>query len=188
LLIPFFATFGAFMFVYALLIQGSLGFGPMRAGVALAPLAVTFLAASLATTRLVARYGRAVIGAGALLQLVGLLMVIGVLLQWWPQITVLDLLPGFAIMGAGQGLIMSPLVRVVLSDVPVESAGAGSGVLTTTQQTSLALGVATIGSAFISLSPADRLGALHAAVLVLGFQTVIAAGLAIGSRSLPGRR
>jgi EmrB/QacA subfamily drug resistance transporter len=188
LLIPFFATFSAFMFVYALAIQGTIGFSPLRAGVAMVPLALTFLVASLATTRLVARYGRAVIGAGASIQFIGLLMVIGVLLAWWPQISVLDLAPGFAVMGAGQGLVMSPLIRVVLSDVPVESAGAGSGVLTTTQQTALALGVATIGGAYLSLSPADRLGPLHALVLVLGFQTVVAAGLAVASRGLPGKR
>ena len=65
LAVPFFATFGAFMFVYALVTQGYLGFGPLRAGVAMAPMAFTFLLASLATTRLVARYGRNVIGAGA---------------------------------------------------------------------------------------------------------------------------
>jgi EmrB/QacA subfamily drug resistance transporter len=187
LVVPFFATFGAFMFVYALVIQGSLGFSPMRAGVALAPLAVAFLLTSLATTPLVARYGRAVIGGGATIQLVGLVLLVVALLTTWPHVSVLDLAPGLVVMGAGQGLIMSPLIRVVLSDVPVESAGAGSGVLTTTQQTSLALGVATIGSAFISLSPADRLGPLHAVVVVLGFQTLVAAGLAVASRGLPGR-
>ena len=90
-------------------------------------------------------------------------------------------------MGAGQGLIMSPLIRVVLSDVPIESAGAGSGVLTTTQQTSLALGVATIGSAYLSLSPTDRVGPLHAVVLVLALQTLVAVVLAAGSRALPAR-
>jgi EmrB/QacA subfamily drug resistance transporter len=186
--IPFFATFGAFMFVYTLVMQGTLGFSPIRAGVALSPLAVAFLATSLATTRLVTRYGRSVITSGATIQLAGLLMVIAALEAWWPHISVLDLAPGLVVMGAGQGLIMSPLIRVVLSEVPVESAGAGSGVLTTTQQTALALGVAGIGSAYISLSPADRLGPLHAVVLVLGFQSLVAVGLAIASRGLPGRQ
>lgn len=188
LAVPFFATFGAFMFVYTLVAQGNLGFSPIRAGIALSPMALAFLATSLATTPLVARYGRAVIGAGAAIQLVGLLIVIGVLEAWWPEISVLDLAPGLAIMGAGQGLVMSPLIRVVLSDVPVESAGAGSGVLTTTQQTSLALGVASIGSAYISLSSSGELGPLHAIVLVLGFQSLVAAGLAVASRGLPARR
>jgi EmrB/QacA subfamily drug resistance transporter len=184
---PFFATFGAFMFVYALVIQGSLGFSAIRAGIALSPMAVAFLLTSLATTRLVARFGRSVIGAGSTIQLVGLVLLIMELLATWPQVSILDLAPGLAVMGAGQGLIMSPLVRIVLSDVPVESAGAGSGVLTTMQQTSLALGVATIGSAFISLSPIGRLGPLHAVVLVLSFQAVVAAGIAVASRGLPGR-
>jgi hypothetical protein len=175
------------MFVYTLVMQGTLGFSPIRAGFALTPLALAFLATSLATTSLVARYGRSVIGAGAAIQLVGLLLVIAALEAWWPQISVLDLAPGLAVMGAGQGLVMSPLIRVVLSDVPVESAGAGSGVLTTTQQTSLALGVAAIGSAYLSLSPASRVGPLHAVVLVLGFQSVVAIGLAIASRGLPSR-
>jgi EmrB/QacA subfamily drug resistance transporter len=185
---PFFATFGAFMFVYTLVIQGTLGFSPIHAGVALTPMALTFLATSLATTPLVARYGRSVIGAGAITQLVGLLLVIAALELWWPHVSILDLALGLAVMGAGQGLIMSPLIRVVLSEVPVESAGAGSGVLTTTQQTSLALGVAIIGSGYISLSPVNRLGPLHALVLVLGVQSAVAAGLAIGSRGLPRRR
>ena len=187
LMVPFMATFSAFMFIYALTFQGVLGFSPIKAGLAMAPLAVTFLGTSLATTPLVARYGRAVIGAGAAIQLVGLVTLMLTLLAWWPGLSVLDLAPGLAIMGAGQGLVMSPLMRVVLSDVPVESAGAGSGVLTTTQQTALALGVATIGGAYLSLSPVDRLGPLHAVVLVLGLQTVVAAGLTVASRGLPGK-
>ncbi len=188
LAVVFFSTFGAFMFVYTLVVQGTLGFSPIRAGIALTPMAVTFLAASLATTTLVARYGRAVIGAGAVIQLVGLLTVIASLEIAWPNVTPLDLASGLAIMGAGQGLIMSPLIRVVLSAVPIESAGAGSGVLTTTQQTSLALGVATIGSGYLSLSPVDRFGPLHAVVLVLALQTLVAVALAAGSRALPARQ
>ncbi|HTW21362.1 MAG TPA: MFS transporter [Mycobacteriales bacterium] len=185
LAVMFFGTFGAFMFVYTLITQGVLGFTPIRAGLTMAPLAVAFLATSLATTRLVARYGRAVIGAGAAIQLVGLLVVIAALETAWPAVTATDLAPGLLIMGAGQGLIMSPLIRVVLSDVPIESAGAGSGVLTTTQQTALALGVATIGSAFLSLSPVGRMGPLHAVVAVLALQTLVAGILAVGSRALP---
>jgi EmrB/QacA subfamily drug resistance transporter len=188
LLTPFFATFGAFMFVYALVIQGSLGFSPIRAGLALAPLAVAFLLTSLATTRLIARYGRGVIRAGASIQAVGLVILATALLASWPHVSILDLAPGLAVMGAGQGFVMSPLIRVVLSDVPVESAGAGSGVLTTTQQTALALGVATIGSAFISLAPAGRMGPLHAMVLVLGIQAAASVCIAVAGRGLPRAR
>jgi EmrB/QacA subfamily drug resistance transporter len=185
LAVPFFATFGAFMFVYALVTQTYLGFSALRAGVAMGPMAVLFLLTSLATTRLVARFGRKVIGAGAAIQFVGLLVLIATLLAWWPQVSALDLMPGLAVMGIGQALMLSPLVRIVLSEVPQELAGAGSGVLTTTQQTSLALGVALIGSVFLSLASPGQLGPLHAAVAILAVQSVVALGLAFGSRLLP---
>jgi len=148
-------------------------------------MALAFLLASLATTSLVARFGRRVIGAGGVVQLVGLVVLVGSLLTWWTRVRLSELLPGLAIMGAGQGLVMSPLFRVVLSDVPVEMAGAGSGVLTTTQQTSLALGVATLGTLYVQLSSPLRLGALNAALVVFGFQALVAAGIVAGSRALP---
>jgi hypothetical protein len=148
-------------------------------------MAFVFLLASLATTRLVARYGRLVIGAGGLIQLIGLTVLIATVLSWWPSLSVYDLMPGLTIMGLGQGLVMSPLYRVILSDVPQEVAGAGSGVLTTTQQTSLALGVALLGSLFVTLSAPSQLGPLHALVVILAVQAIAAGGLAIGSRWLP---
>jgi len=56
------------------------------------------------------------------------------------------LAPGLAIAGFGQGFVMPSLIRVLLSEVPVSVAGAGSGVFTTTRQLSLAVGVAAFGS------------------------------------------
>ena len=61
---------------------------------------------------------------------------------------------------------MPSLIRVVLSEVPVAEAGVGSGVLTTTQQVSLAIGVATLGTLFVSLASAGSRGVLHAAVFI----------------------
>ena len=183
---PFFAGFGAFMFVYALVVQGALGFSPLRAGLTLAPMAVAFLFASLQMARLVVRFGRRVITAGAVFQLLGLLIVAATLDAAWPRVSPAELAPGLAVMGLGQGLVMAPLMRVVLSEVPIESAGAGSGVLTTMQQVSLAVGVATLGTLFVTLAPLARLGALHAGLVVLLVQTVVAVGIAAGSRGLPG--
>jgi hypothetical protein len=73
-----------------------------------------------------------------------------------------------AIAGTGQGLVMPPLIRLVLGQVPVERAGVGGGILATTQQSSLALGVATLGTLFLSLSPS--MGMHHALALVLALQ------------------
>jgi hypothetical protein len=88
-------------------------------------------------------------------------------------------------MGIGQGLIMSPLMGVVLSHVPPQRAGVGSGMLATTQQSALALGVATLGTVYLTLSPAGRLGPLDAVVVVLGALIVVALSVAAMSCLLP---
>jgi MFS family permease len=181
---PFFASFAAFMFVYALVTQGQLGFSAESAGVALAPLAVVFLIASLSIPRLVARFGHNVIAAGASVQIVGLLLLAGTVLAAWPHIHPLELWPAFTVVGAGQGLMMPSFIRVILSEVPVEMAGAGSGVYTTAQQVMLALGVATLGSLFVSLEPAGRLGAEHALLLLFATQVAIAAVIVSRAKTL----
>ena len=176
LAVPFFTSFGAFMFVYTITAQQGLRFGPLTAGMALVPLAVCFLAASLAMPRLVARHGRRVITVGSVISVIGMLVLAGVAAASWPRLSPLDLAPGMALAGLGNGLVMPPLFRVVLSGVPVDRAGVGGGVLITTQQTSLALGVATLGSLFLGLEAPGGPG-LHAAfeivLLVLAAAAVL---------------
>jgi EmrB/QacA subfamily drug resistance transporter len=187
LALPFFAGFGAFMFCYALLVQEGLHASALEAGLGLVPMAVPFLLASLATSRLLARFGAKVLAAGGLLQAAGLVILGVTVYLGWPGLPVAWLAPGLAVAGLGQGLVMSPLFGIVLSEVPPAVAGAGSGVLTTTQQTALALGVATLGSLFLALT-ADGASAAAAFIVVLAIQVVVAAGVAAGARGLPGWR
>jgi MFS family permease len=186
--VPVFAGFGGFMFVFALVFQVGLHFSPFTAGLALTPAAVGFLVMSLQTSRLVARHGRRVLLAGAVVQGVGLLMLVGTLLSAWPDVTVLGLAPGALVYGVGQGAIAPVLFRVILSGVPTEAAGAGSGVLTTTQQTSLALGVATLGSLFVALSGPASLGMRDALVLVLLLMTAMSVVIGALITRLPDPR
>jgi MFS family permease len=186
LAVPFFGAFGGFMFVYAVTLQDALRLGPFDAGLALTPLAVGFLIVSLVSGRLQARFGGArVVSYGAMSMGLGVAVTIAVTLSTWPHLTILDLAPGMALIGIGNAMIMTTLFRVVLSGVPAERAGVGSGALATTQQTSLALGVATLGTLFASLSPAGEWGTRNAFVLVLGVLVVVAGALAIGGRRLP---
>jgi EmrB/QacA subfamily drug resistance transporter len=187
LALPFFAGFGAFMFCYALLVQVGLHASALTAGLGLVPMGVTFLLASLSTSRLLARFGPKVLTAGGLLQAAGLIVLASTVWTGWPHVPVTELAPGLAIAGFGQGLLMSPLFGVVLSQVPPAAAGVGSGVLTTTQQTALALGVATLGSLFLALA-GDGVGVRTGFVVVLGAQVLVAAGVAAGARGLPGWR
>jgi MFS family permease len=186
--VPVFAGFGGFMFVFALVFQTGLAYSPLTAGLALTPAAVGFLVMSLQTSRLVARYGRRVLVTGAVVQVAGLLVLTMTTLNGWPAISVLDLAPGALLYGVGQGAIAPVLFRVILSGVPTEAAGAGSGVLITTQQTSLALGVATLGSLFAGLAAPSALGMRDALVLVTVLMAVLSVLIGVLTARLPDPR
>jgi hypothetical protein len=184
---PFFTGFGGFMFVYALTLQDGLHLGAFGSGLALTPMALGFLAASLISSRLVTRFGAKVVPYGATIQGIGLVILAGLVLANWPHLTPLSLAPGMVVVGFGQGMTMTTLFRVILSQVPVERAGVGSGALVTTQQTFLALGVATLGTLYAALS-GGSLGMRTAFVLVLGVMVLVAAVLSVFGHRLPDPR
>ncbi|MEU9172712.1 MFS transporter [Streptomyces sp. NPDC048420] len=153
LMLPFSMGFSGFMFVIAVALQEGARLGAVQAGLALAPLAVTFLFTSIAGPRLIARYGTRVVTAGTVLQGIGLVLIVLAVRSSWPDLGLLPLLPGGAIAGVGQALQLPVVMRLVLSEVPPARAGVGSGVMGTTQQSALALGVATLGTLFLALVP-----------------------------------
>ncbi|MEU1078103.1 MULTISPECIES: MFS transporter [unclassified Streptomyces] len=153
MIVPFSVGFSGFMFVIAVVLQQGLRMGPVSAGLALVPMAVAFFAASLAGPRLIGRYGSRVVTTGGLLQGLGITVLVLTVWRGWSGLGIAELAPGVALAGLGQGLQLPVLFRIVLSDVPTDRAGVGSGVLVTTQQSALALGVATLGSLFLSLLP-----------------------------------
>ena len=106
----------------------------------------------------------------------------------WPHLGVAVLAVPVTVIGIGQGLVMSPLFGVVLSDVPVTRAGTASGTLGTAQQTALALGVALLGSLFLSLSGRPSFGMRDAFLAVIGLQIVAAGVVAALTRLLPDPR
>jgi MFS family permease len=128
-----------------------------------------------------------VITVGAVLQGTGLLGIVVTALTAWPHLTPAALAAAMAVTGFGQGLVMTPLFGVILSEVPPDRAGVGSGVMATGQQASLALGVGTLGTLFLSLGHPGLLGLRGAFVVVLLVNIVIAAFVTVLSRRLPGR-
>ncbi|MFI9582221.1 MFS transporter [Streptomyces sp. NPDC052236] len=167
LVLPFSIGFSGFMFAVAVALQQGLGLGAIAAGMALVPMAVTFFVASLAGPRLVVRYGARIVTAGGVLQAVGVAVLALTVWHGWPDLGIVDLLPGVALAGFGQGLQLPVIIRIVLSEVPTDRAGVGSGVMVTMQQSALALGVATLGSLFLSLvSSAGMRQALTVTLLV----------------------
>nr|WP_246586387.1 MFS transporter [Streptomyces yatensis] len=183
MVVPFSIGFGGFMFVIAVALQQGLRYGPVEAGLALAPMATTFFVASLMGPRLVGRFGSRVVTAGGLIQAVGIAMLMVAVWRDWQGLSLAGLLPGVALAGFGQGLQLPVLIRIVLADVPSERAGVGSGVMVTTQQSALALGVATLGTLFLSLEPSMGMG--DALVITLAAQLAAIALTLLLSLRLP---
>ncbi|MFD8775755.1 MFS transporter [Streptomyces sp. NPDC059916] len=153
MIVPFSIGFSGFMFVIAVALQQGEHLGPVPAGLSLAPMAAVFFAVSLAGPRLIARYGTRIVTAGGIIQGTGVALIALAAWRTWPDLGILELMPGAALAGAGQALQLPILFRLILSEVPATRAGVGSGVMITTQQSALALGVATLGSLFLTLTP-----------------------------------
>jgi len=182
--VPFFTGFGGFMFVYAEFTQIAMGWSALTAGLALTPMALLFLTVSLSTARLLARWGRrSVITLGAVLQGSGLLLLAATVLAAGDGVAPIDLTAGLLLTGAGQAMVMSPLIGVTLADVPPSSAGAGAGLFSTLQQVALALGVAVFGSVFLELRPAHGQAQAYVAAVLL--QVVAAVVVVAVARRLP---
>ncbi|WP_330283532.1 MFS transporter [Streptomyces sp. NBC_00588] len=177
MIVPFSVGFSGFMFVIAVALQRGAGLGPVPAGLALAPMAVVFFFVSLAGPRLVARYGTRVVTAGALIQGLGVGLMALAAWRSWPDLGLLELLPGAALAGAGQALQLPIVFRVVLSEVPPARAGVGSGVMMTTQQSALALGVAALGTLFLSLVPSTGMRDALITTLLVQLACVALTGL-----------
>jgi hypothetical protein len=174
--------FGAFMFVFALTVQDGLHNDALRGGLSIAPMAVLFLAGSLAAPRLITRFGRAALSGGAIVQLAGLIWLVILMLTNWPHVSLLSMAVPLALVGTGQSMLFAGLFRSVLADVPVHLGGIGSGALITLQQSGLALGVATLGTLYLAMSSH---GYPRAFATVECVQMVIVVLLAAGAAILP---
>ncbi|GAB3873314.1 hypothetical protein GCM10029964_013350 [Kibdelosporangium lantanae] len=176
------------MFVAAVTLQDGLSLGPAASGTALTPMAIGFFVASVLCSRLVTRWGRKILTVGGIVQGAGIAITIATVLATWPSTTPLALAPGMFVTGFGQGLLLVTLFRVILSGVPATLAGVGSGSLVTMQQACLALGVATLGTLYVSLSDPGVIGIRDAFVVVMVVQVLVAIGATVYSRRLPDPR
>ncbi|WP_414941252.1 MFS transporter [Amycolatopsis sp. cmx-11-51] len=177
LVAPFLAAWAGYLFALPLTLQNGFNLDPALAGLAVAPMSAAFLAGSFAVPGLRAKLGDGVLAAGALVQATGVLWLLGVLLLdgavWW-------VLPGLVLIGWGQALVIGSSQISVLAAVPTEYAGVGGGVLVTTQQGSMAIGVAALGSVHTGL-----VGAGHATAFAVVLSVQLAVGIAV---AMAGRR
>ncbi|MFT3851575.1 MAG: MFS transporter [Ilumatobacteraceae bacterium] len=137
-----FALFGSIFFLTQFL-QFVLGYGTLKAGLSIAPVAASIMVASLLSPRLTARFGtKFAVGGGLGIVAAALLL-----------LSTIDTGSGYGlvfttimILGFGMGMAMTPATDSIMGAVPASKAGVGSAMNDTTREVGGALGVAILGS------------------------------------------
>ena len=187
--------YGGLLFAYTLYLQAGLGESALRAGLSYLPFAAVFGLAGYNGRRLPAAARRVLVPAGLTVGILAYLALAAGLHSAGSHggITALTW-TGLAAVGLGLGLSVSPLLTQSLTHVPAARAADASGLLTTTVQLGQLLGVAAIGSLYLSHAGRSGDAATSAAAMsgtAFWLAAVSAAGLlaaAVMVRAAQARR
>ncbi|WP_367134823.1 MULTISPECIES: MFS transporter [Streptomyces] len=145
-------TTGIFFMVWTMYMQIGLGWSALRAGLTGIPFSVAVSAAAgMSVQKLVPRFGRKVLSTGAVVMAAGVLIYIWEAKHYGAGIESWQMALPLIVMGAGMGLIVSPITDAILSEVPREHAGSASGLINTTMQLGNAIGLGLVSVAFFSV-------------------------------------
>jgi MFS family permease len=171
--------------VLGLYLQQGRGLSPLAAGGVFTVLAVGYLATTFRAPALTMRFGRSVIAAGAVLAALGDGALYLATAHAGTSGPVAWLLPGLLLLGAGQGLCITPLTTTVLSHADPATAGSVSGALSTAQQVGNSIGVAVTGVLFFGALRHGYNLAFERSALQMGALLLAVAAL---TRLMPGRQ
>jgi EmrB/QacA subfamily drug resistance transporter len=180
-LVVFLAASGllaAGFFLNSLYLQHRLGLSALEVGLSFLPVALATIAgAHLAGTAIARIGGRWTAVIGLILAAIGA----GLLAQLPAQGDVIvNVLPGFVVLAAGIGMTFVSATTTAFSEVAHDDSGMASGLVNTSHELGLALGVAVVSTiAAASLGgAADSVGGFQAAFLVAASIAVAAVGIA----------
>jgi MFS family permease len=170
--------------VLGLYLQQGRGLSALSAGAVFTVLAAGYLATSFRAPALTMRFGRSVIAAGALIAAAGDAALWLATAHAGTSGPVAWLFPGLLLLGAGQGLCITPLTTTVLSHADPATAGSVAGALSTAQQVGNCVGVAVTGVLFFGALGHGYGVAFERSVLQMGALLLVVAALT----RLMGRR
>ena len=147
----FFAVMNGLMLTVVLHTQLGLGADTLTAGLTLLPWSVGLgLSSWIAGAYLVPRYGSRVMYAGISLLLTGVLAAIAAYHASDPTASPRLLPAALAIAGLGTGLFTTPFFTAALRPVSPQETGSAAGLLNAVQQLGGTLGVAVLGSVYLT--------------------------------------
>ena len=137
------ASYGAFLFMMSLYLQGERHFSAVHTGLLYLPVAGAALIFSPLSGRLVGRFGArpSLLVAGVMLTAATLMLsgLTGSTPVW-------RLIAVFAVFGIGFAMVNAPVTNAAVSGMPRDRAGAASAVASTSRQVGVSIGVALCGS------------------------------------------
>ncbi len=154
--VQFFAFFG-FIFVILQYVQFVLGYSPLVAGLALAPMALLMMGISPRVPRLLERFGPAHVAPIGLLSMAGGFAVFSTAAvgsTYWL------ILGGLLLLGVGAALATTPATTAIVSSLPRSKQGVASAVNDAAREVGGALGIAVLGSALTDRYQAGVSGAV----------------------------
>ncbi|MFD2936695.1 MFS transporter [Spirosoma flavum] len=143
----FFMVHTSYLLICTLYFQNGMGIPPYQAGLNFVLWGLGFMISSLLSIRLVVRHGKIVLQIGVVIMVVMLLLQLNLFTLQSPRWTIILLLVPY---GFGSGFVLPSLLNMALKSIPIQFAGAASGMYSTSQQTASALGVSLIGGLFFS--------------------------------------
>lgn len=158
----------SFAFPFVLYAQLVRGYSPTQSGLLLVPMALVTAALARYVGTLVDRiHPRLLVSFGFGVAAIALLVLAKVST---PESAVWEILVAMAIFGVGNAFLWAPLAATATRNLPMNAAGAGSGVYNTTRQVGAVLGSAAI-AAVIENRISAQLGALGAGASADQFET-----------------
>jgi EmrB/QacA subfamily drug resistance transporter len=142
-------NYGGYLFSMALHLQSGLGESPAKAGFMLAPVAVGFATTGLTWRRLPAHRHGHIIPFGLVAATVCYLLLALILHSGGQASALMEL--DLLFLGLAFGLAFSPILTVALTHVPMSDAADASGVLVTVFQLGQVIGVASLGTLYLTL-------------------------------------
>jgi EmrB/QacA subfamily drug resistance transporter len=142
-------NYGGYLFAFALHLQSGLGESAEHAGLAFAPAAIGFAITGLTWRRLPERVHGPMIPIGLAVAAFAYLLLAPILRSGGSGGAAMEL--DLLLVGLALGIAFSPMITVALTHVPLADAADASGVLVTVFQLGQVVGVATLGTTYLSL-------------------------------------